>query len=121
MVVRKSEGCIRAMSSGNLVTLGPDRAKAARVVTNLLEGNMSSARTLGSMSPGLQRVMERARRDPQERQWALAHLIDVDALWRSYQRIRKGAAVGVDGVSKEEYGQELERNLQDLHERQAYR
>ena len=31
--------------------------------------------------------------------------------------MRKDAAVGVDGVTKEQYGQDLERNLRDLHER----
>jgi retron-type reverse transcriptase len=30
--------------------------------------------------------------------------------------MRKDAAVEVDGVTKEQYGQDLERNLQDLHE-----
>jgi group II intron reverse transcriptase/maturase len=61
--------------------------------------------------------MERARRNPHERQFALAYLIDVDALRRAYHRLRKGAAVGVDGVTKEEYGKNLEENLQDLHAR----
>ncbi len=78
---------------------------------------MSKAKTLADMSPGLRRVVERARRDPQERQFALAQLIDVDALRRAYDRLRKKAAVGVDGVSKEEYGQSLEGNLRELHER----
>jgi RNA-directed DNA polymerase len=31
--------------------------------------------------------------------------------------MRKDAAVGVDGVTKERYGQDLEKNLRDLHER----
>ena len=31
--------------------------------------------------------------------------------------MRKDAAVGVDGVTKEQYGQDLEANLQDLHGR----
>src|SRR5436190_24330003 len=31
--------------------------------------------------------------------------------------MRKDAAVGVDGVTKEQYGQDLERNLRDLHGR----
>jgi len=31
--------------------------------------------------------------------------------------MRKDAAVGVDGVTKEQYGQDLERNLRDLHAR----
>lgn len=78
---------------------------------------MEGARTPGNMSPGLRRVMERARRNPHERQFALAYLIDVDALRRSYHRLRKDSAVGVDGVTKEEYGQNLEENLQDLHVR----
>jgi len=39
------------------------------------------------------------------------------ALERSYQRMRKDAAVGVDGVTKEQYGQRLQDNLRDLHER----
>jgi RNA-directed DNA polymerase len=81
------------------------------------EGNMSEARTLQPMSPGLLRVMERARRNPQERQFSLAHLIDVDALRRAFDRLRKQSAVGIDRVTKEEYGQNLEENLQNLHER----
>jgi group II intron reverse transcriptase/maturase len=48
---------------------------------------------------------------------SLAHRIDVPALERAYRRLRKDAAVGVDGVTKSDYGQELERNLHDLHER----
>lgn len=78
---------------------------------------MSKTRSLESMSPGLLRVMQRARRNPNERQFSLAHLIDVDALRRAYNRIRKDAAVGVDGVTKEEYGQDLEEKLRDLHGR----
>jgi len=78
---------------------------------------MTGARTLENMSPELLRVMERARRDPHERQFSLAYLIDVNALRRAYGRIRKKAAVGVDGVTRDQYGQDLEENLTDLHKR----
>lgn len=78
---------------------------------------MSGTKNSQAVSTGLVRVMERARRNPRERQLSLAHLIDVDALRRSYNRIRKKAAVGIDGVSKEEYGRNLEVNLQELHGR----
>ena len=93
------------------------------------EGNMSEAKTSDSMSvaktagnmesvsPGLLRVMERAKRNPQERQLSLAYLIDVEALRRSYQRTSGRAAVGVDGIDKKGYGQNLEENLRDLHKR----
>lgn len=92
-------------------------AKAARVERELQEGNMSATAMAGTLSPKLLEVMERAKRDPQKRFLSLAHLIDEEALKRAYQRIRKDAAVGVDGITKEQYGQELERHLTDLHGR----
>ena len=78
---------------------------------------MANASTLEHLSPELLRVVERAQREPEGRFHSLAHLIDVPALERAYRRSRKDAAVGVDGVTKEQYGQDLERNLQDLHAR----
>lgn len=69
------------------------------------------------MSTGLLKVGERAKRDPDARFTALAHLLDEEALRRAYGRIRKGAAVGVDGITKEGYGQELEGSLRNLHDR----
>ena len=78
---------------------------------------MAHALTLGGMSPGLLKVVDRAKREPEGRFHSLAHLIDVQALERAYHRQRSSAAVGVDGVTKEQYGQNLEANLQDLHAR----
>lgn len=78
---------------------------------------MANASTLENLSPELLKVVERAQREPEGRFHSLAHRIDVPALERAYRRSRKGAAVGVDGVTKEQYGQELEANLQDLHVR----
>ena len=78
---------------------------------------MPNASTLANMSPGLLKVVERAQHEPEGRFHALAHLIDVPALGRAYRRQRSDAAVGVDGVTKEQYGQTLEANLQDLHAR----
>lgn len=78
---------------------------------------MTEAKTFEEMSPGLSRVVERARRNPHERQLSLAYLIDVEALKQAYGRLRKDAAVGVDGVNKEQYGRNLKENLKDLHQR----
>jgi group II intron reverse transcriptase/maturase len=78
---------------------------------------MPDASTLDAVSPGLLKVVERAQREPEGRFHALAHLIDVPALARAHRRQRKEAAVGVDGITKEQYGQELEGNLRDLHAR----
>jgi len=73
-------------------------------------------RFLPGMSPGLVRVAEAAKRNP-GRLLSLAHHIDVAALRRGYKRIRKDAAVGQDGITKEQYGEALEENLRDLHQR----
>ncbi len=77
---------------------------------------MTDAKTSKSMSPKLLEVAERAKR-PNARFFALAYLIDVPALERAYKRLRKRAAVGVDGVSVEQYGKGLQENLRDLHQR----
>ncbi len=69
------------------------------------------------MSPKLLRVVERAKTDPSARFNSLAQLIDEEALKRAYGRERKNAAVGVDGIDKENYGQNLEGNIRALHER----
>jgi len=69
------------------------------------------------MSPGLLKVTERAKRHPDARFNSLAHLVDEAALGRAYGRIRRDAAVGADGITKEQYGQGLEDNLRELHER----
>ena len=78
---------------------------------------MTDAKTTANMLPGLLKVAQRAKREPSGRILALAHLIDIQALSRAYDRARKDAAVGVDGVTKEKYGQNLAVRLQELHER----
>ncbi|MBL8792306.1 MAG: group II intron reverse transcriptase/maturase [Planctomycetia bacterium] len=78
---------------------------------------MSQALTWKGMSPELLKVAERARREPDGQFHSLAHLLDEAALNRAYHRQRPDAAVGVDGITKEDYGQDLEDNLRNLHER----
>ena len=85
---------------------------------------MASALTLETMSPGLLQGVERAQREPEGRFHALAQWIDMPALERASRRQRADAAVGRDGVTKEQEGQALEGNLQALHARlkaQQYR
>jgi RNA-directed DNA polymerase len=78
---------------------------------------MADASTSRSMSAELLKVVERAQREPEGRFPSRAHLIDEPALERAFHRLRKDAAVGVDGVTKEVYGRELDAHLADLHER----
>jgi len=72
----------------------------------------------------LDRVREAARRDGKLRFTALLHHVTIDLLRDSYHCLKKQAAPGVDGVTWEEYGQNLEARLSDLHgriHRGAYR
>jgi len=78
---------------------------------------MDDAATSSGMSPGLLRVAERAKQNPNVRMLALAHHIDEPALERVYRRLRREAAVGVDGITVETYGETLEANLQALRAR----
>jgi RNA-directed DNA polymerase len=77
---------------------------------------MPAASTAESLSPARIKVVERAK-DPEFVFFALAHLIDEEALTNAFHRIRKGAAVGTDGITKEEYEKNLDGNIRSLHQR----
>ena len=78
---------------------------------------MPHAVTLADMSPGLVKGVERAQRAPAGRCHALAPLLDGPARTRADRRQRSEAALGVDGVTKEPYGHNLEATLQDRQAR----
>jgi RNA-directed DNA polymerase len=78
---------------------------------------MTDALTSLDMSTGLRKVAERAQREPAARFHSLAPLIDEELLAGAFARLRSNAAVGVDGITKEQYGQDLQGNLRDLHQR----
>jgi hypothetical protein len=75
---------------------------------------MGDAKTSWTKSPGLVKVAERAKRHPDQRILGLAHLIDEPALERAFRGVRRDAAVGVDGVTVEQYGGQLAANVDFL-------
>lgn len=56
----------------------------------------------------------RAKRDPSYRFTSLAHLLNEGFLERCYRGLGRNKAAGVDGVSWQEYGENLEENLRGL-------
>jgi RNA-directed DNA polymerase len=63
----------------------------------------------------LTRIGERARRLREERFTSIYHYVtDRDHLRACYANLRADSAPGVDGVGKEEYGKNLESNLEEL-------
>jgi RNA-directed DNA polymerase len=117
----------RGKSDGPVVPAKPPNNTACAVAEVVEErgpakGNTASTthpgRSAGHGAPsGLERVREVARRDKEARFTALLHHVTVDRLRAAYRAIRPQAAPGVDGVTWEAYGQDLEANLQDLHRR----
>jgi RNA-directed DNA polymerase len=65
----------------------------------------------------LDRVRQVAIRDKDARFTALMHHVTIDRLLLAYWAISPKAAPGVDGVTWAAYGQDLEVNLRDLHQR----
>lgn len=65
----------------------------------------------------LRLIAERARANPAERFTSLAHLLNAEFLAQCFAELRRQAAPGVDGVTYQEYAQNLEENLRDLVER----
>jgi RNA-directed DNA polymerase len=68
-------------------------------------------------SRGLLGVREAARKDSTLRFTALMHHINEDCLTEAFYHLKKAAAVGVDGVTWQEYEQDLPARIADLHDR----
>jgi group II intron reverse transcriptase/maturase len=62
-------------------------------------------------------VRRAAQKDKDARFTALLHHVDLDRLRAAYRALSPRAAAGVDGVTWQSYGQDLEANLRDLHAR----
>ena len=91
---------------------------------NALQATTRQTLSWESVSPGLERVRENARTNPKLRFTSLLHHITPDLLWVAYFSLKRKAAPGVDGVTWDAYGEDLENKLTDLHgriHRGAYR
>lgn len=66
------------------------------------------------MPTKLDRVERRSRQDRKAVFNNLGHLIDLELLRRCYDSLDGTKAVGVDGITKEVYGRNLEKNLRQL-------
>src|SRR5947208_9694638 len=117
----------RGKSDGRVVPAKPANKAASAAAESVEERRPAEGNTASTTLPGhragpgapngLDRVREVARRDKEARFTALLHHVDLDRLRVAYWAIRPQAAPGVDGVTWAAYGQELEANLQDLHQR----
>ena len=109
--------------------------KSGRPLAEVVEGRRLTKENMEQPNPsrtpsrengpsGLARVREAARQDKKLQFTALLHHVSIDLLRQSYHSLKKEAAPGVDGMTWQEYGEDVEARLSDLHgriHRGAYR
>ena len=85
---------------------------------NLSQQNADRTQCRENVYSALDRVRQVAKRDRKMKFTALMHHIyNLDILREAYEKLKKKASPGVDGETWKHYGEDLERNLQDLSER----
>src|SRR5256712_7091432 len=82
-------------------------------------GQQSTRRTQSreSVSQALDRIRKVAKERKKERFTALFHHISIDLLEEAFYELKENAAPGVDRLTWKDYEANLERNLEDLHDR----
>jgi group II intron reverse transcriptase/maturase len=65
----------------------------------------------------LKLIAERAKQDKKVKFTSLAHLINEESLAACYRELKKDKACGIDGVTVEAYGENLEEKLKELVQR----
>src|SRR5680860_1545748 len=117
----------RGKSDSPVVPAKPPNKAACAVAEVVEERGLAEENADGPTRPGLRagaavpsgldRVREVARRDKEVRFTALLHHVDLSRLRAALWAIRPKAAPGVDGVTWQDYRQNLDDNLRDLHAR----
>lgn len=77
---------------------------------------MMRTSSLNDISTQQEKIAQQSRQAPSLVWTTLAHHIDIEWMHEAYRRTRKDAAVGVDGVTAQEYEAALEANLTGLLE-----
>jgi group II intron reverse transcriptase/maturase len=115
----KSDGLVvPAMPPNNASLLAAEAAEERRPAKGNAASKTRPGPRAGQGAPSaLARVRRKARLDKKARFTALLHHVDVDRLREAYRALNPRAATGVDEVTWEDYGRDLEENLRDLHAR----
>ncbi|MDD3206546.1 MAG: reverse transcriptase domain-containing protein [Lachnospiraceae bacterium] len=69
------------------------------------------------METKLERISQRSKENPEMVFTSIGHFINKEMLKECHEKMDGDKAVGIDGVTKEEYGRKLEENLDKLVER----
>jgi RNA-directed DNA polymerase len=115
----KSDSVIGAVKPANKAERSAAELVEQRAGTEGNADQQSTRRAQGreSVSQALGRIRQAAKQRKKEVFTSLLHHISIDLLRLSFFAIKKEAASGVDGLTWQDYGADLERKLADLHDR----
>jgi RNA-directed DNA polymerase len=115
----KSDSAIGAVKPANKAERSAAELVEQRAGTkgNADQQSTRRAQDRESVSQALGRIRQAAKQRKKEVFTSLLHHISIDLLRLSFFAIKKDAASGVDGLTWQDYGADLERKLADLHDR----
>ena len=116
---KKSDSLVVAAKSANKPTqVGAESMeRRGEAKGNMVEQRTRRTQSRESVSQRLDHVRQRAKTKKKERFTALLHHVDIEMLTQAFYRLKRSAAVGVDGMPWVVYEQDLGANLVDLHQR----
>ncbi len=122
----KSDPEIVAMKPANKAVPTAAELVERRAGTKGNAGQQSTLRAQdrAGVSQALDRIRQAARHNKKERFTALFHHVNPETLRLAFDALKKDAAPGVDGTTWTDYEVDLERRLEELHDRvhrKAYR
>jgi group II intron reverse transcriptase/maturase len=116
-VERSDEVVVPKKSAKTRVTPGEPMEGRTSAKGKSAAENVSSTQREPETLSFLQRIGERTKQNPKEKWTTLLSHLRVPLLTEAYQRLRRDAAAGVDGVTWHEYGDRLDERLRELEDR----
>ncbi len=123
-VTGKSDGGIVSMKRANNDAQSKTDQPSAEFVEKSpsAEGNFGQTTVTNTQrsepaSSALSRIRDAAKRDSKLQFNNLMHHVNIDLLRQSYFALKRNAAAGIDDVTWQEYGKDIEAHLPDLHDR----
>ena len=115
----KSDSAVRAVKPANKAERSAAELVEQRAGTkgNADQQSTRRAQERESVSQALGRIRQAAKQRKKEKFTTLFHHISVGLLRLAFFEIKKDAAPGVDGLTWQDYEADLDRNIEDLHER----
>ena len=115
----KSDSAIVATKPTNKAGMPAAEPVERRAVTkgNVNQQSTRRAQDRESVSQALERVRNAAKQRKKERFTALFHHLSPAMLRTAFLALKRDAAPGIDGLTWQDYEADLDRRIEDLHER----